>query len=280
MKKIGFVDYYISEWHANNYPEFIANILKDTDDDFEIAYAWAEEYVSPVDGRNTDEWCEAFGVEKCATIDELCEKSDYIFILSPDNPEKHLAYAKEVLKHGKNTYIDKTFAPDYDTAKAIFDEAAKYGTKFFSTSALRYADELESMDCSGGAIVIGGGPGIKTYGIHSIEMLVKLIDEEPVSLKCTNQGVQNIFNVNFKNGKKGTFIYTPSAPFVVGTCDTDGKGEFITISSDFFGNLMKEILQFFKTGEVPFDGNQTLYAIRLRDAALKAIENEGKEIEI
>ena len=30
MKKIGFVDYYIGEWHANEYPELIANIVKET----------------------------------------------------------------------------------------------------------------------------------------------------------------------------------------------------------------------------------------------------------
>ena len=24
MKKIGFIDYYLDEWHANNYPEMIA----------------------------------------------------------------------------------------------------------------------------------------------------------------------------------------------------------------------------------------------------------------
>ena len=23
MKKIGFIDYYLDEWHANNYPQFI-----------------------------------------------------------------------------------------------------------------------------------------------------------------------------------------------------------------------------------------------------------------
>jgi len=280
MKKIGFVDYFLDEWHANSYPEFIANVLKETGDDFEIAYAWAEAYESPKGGMNTDQWCEKFGVEKCETIDELCQKSDYIFILSPDNPEKHLEYAKAVLKYGKNTYIDKTFAPDYATAKAIFDEAEKYGTKFFSTSALRYATELDTMDCSAGAIVIGGGPSFDIYGIHMIEMVVKLIGAEPVSVKATNQGVQNILNVTFKNDAKATFIYTPGAPFAVGTCNKDGKGEYITIQSDFFGNLLAGILEFFKTGVVPFDGKQTLYAIKLRDASIKAIENEGKVIEV
>ena len=90
MKKIGFVDYYISEWHANNYPVWIKEICEQTGEEFCIAYAWAERYDSPYDGRNTDEWCAAFGAEKCETIAELCEKSDYILVLSPSNPEKHL----------------------------------------------------------------------------------------------------------------------------------------------------------------------------------------------
>ena len=38
MKKIGFIDYYLSEWHANNYPDFIKKLT----DDYEVAYAWAE----------------------------------------------------------------------------------------------------------------------------------------------------------------------------------------------------------------------------------------------
>ena len=43
------------------------------------------------------------------------------------------------LKSGKPTYIDKTFAPDYPTAKRIFDLAEANGTPCYSTSALRYA---------------------------------------------------------------------------------------------------------------------------------------------
>ena len=113
MKTIGFVDYYISEWHANNYPAWIKEAAEKLGVDYAVSYAWAEEYVSPVDKRNTDEWCRDFGVERCESIAELCEKSDFIIVLAPSNPEKHLAYASEVLKYGKRTYVDKTFAPDY-----------------------------------------------------------------------------------------------------------------------------------------------------------------------
>ena len=61
MKKIGFVDYYISEWHANNYPGWIKNL----DCGYEVTHAWAELDVSPIDGRSTAEWCDKFCVEKC-----------------------------------------------------------------------------------------------------------------------------------------------------------------------------------------------------------------------
>ncbi|MBR6762875.1 MAG: hypothetical protein IKM13_03900 [Clostridia bacterium] len=121
MKKIGFVDLYISEWHANNYPAWIKSAAEKLGLDYKVAYAWAMQEVSPVDGRTTDEWCEAFGVEKCDTLEELCEKSDVILLLAPSNPEVHLALAERVFPFGKPTYVDKTFAPDLDTAKGYLN---------------------------------------------------------------------------------------------------------------------------------------------------------------
>lgn len=280
MKKIGFVDYYLSEWHANNYPEFIANICRDTGDEFCVAYAWAEEYVSPVDGRNTDEWCSDLGVERCATIDELCKKSDFIVILSPDNPEKHLEYAKEVLKHGKRTYIDKTFAPDYATAKAIFDEGRTHNAPFFSTSALRYAEELKTLDCSGGLVVIGGGSDIKDYAIHIVEIIVTLIKSRPLTLTSTVQGSQIISAICFEDGYKASFVYSPGAPFAVSCCNNAGEGQYTELTSDFFGHLMEDILKFFKDGILPFDSSETLTAMKLRDAIIKSCEQENEVITI
>ena len=104
MKKIGFVDYYISEWHANSYPAWIKEAAEKLGVEYKIAYAWAEEYVSPVYGKNTDEWCAEYGVERCESIDELCEKSDFIVVLAPSNPEKHLEYAQKVFPYGKRTF--------------------------------------------------------------------------------------------------------------------------------------------------------------------------------
>ena len=146
MKKIGFVDYYISEWHANNYPKWIKSICEQTGYEYELAYVWAEKDISPVDNRTTDEWCAAYGAEKCETVDELCRKSDVIFILAPSNEEKHLPYAEKVFPFGKPTYVDKTFAECYESGAAIFEIAKKYNTPFFSSSALRYSDAFDGYD--------------------------------------------------------------------------------------------------------------------------------------
>ena len=61
MKKIGFVDYYLSEWHANNYPAWIAEAAAKAGADYKLAYAWAELDVSPKDNVTTDEWCANYG---------------------------------------------------------------------------------------------------------------------------------------------------------------------------------------------------------------------------
>jgi len=281
MKTIGFVDYYISEWHANNYPIWIKEICEKTGKEYCVKYAWAEEYVSPVDGRNTDEWCEEFGCEKCETIEELCEKCDYILVLAPSNPEKHLGYAKEVLKYKKNTYIDKTFAPDYDEAKEIFDIAEKYGTKFFSSSALRYATELDDFEgiCDN-VLTFGGGGNLPEYVIHQIEMIVKLIKQNPISLKLEKQGNQYICNIKFENEKAASMVYAPSFPFAICVQTKDTNSLYKQIESDMFKGLIADILRFYESGECSFDTNQTLLVMKIRTGVINAMDKLGEWIDL
>lgn len=278
MKKIGFVDYYISEWHADNYPAWIERICADMGVDYKIAYAWAELDVSPVSGVSTAEWCEKFGAEPCATIDELCEKSDVIVILSPSNPDTHLRYAEAVLKYGKRTYIDKTFAPDAATAKEIFALAEKYNTPFFSTSALRYATELDSVNEPDSLLVTGGGSNLPEYFIHLGEMVVKKIGAIR-SVKATKSGSQWIIQAKTANGKDATMIYAPAMPY--GAYMTkDGKETWKSIKSPFFDGLIADMLSFFETGKQSFAASETLDVMALRDAVLKAVECPDEEIEV
>ncbi len=278
MKKIGFVDCFISEWHANNYPAWIDRIAAEMGVDYKVAYAWAELETSPVDGITTAEWCEKFGAEKCDTIDELCEKSDVIVILAPSNPETHLRYAEAVLKHGKRTYIDKTFAPDAATAKEIFSLGEKYGTPFFSTSALRYATELDAVDAPDSLLVTGGGSNLPEYFIHLGEMVVKKMGAVKC-VKATANGSQWIIQAKTASGKDATMIWGSSMPYGA-YMTNDGKETWKSLKSPFFDGLIADMLNFFETGKASFDPSETLEVMALRDAALRAVENPCEGIEV
>lgn len=282
MKTIGFVDYYISEWHANNYPIWIKETCEKLGiEEYKVQYAWAELDKSPLDGVTTSEWCEKYGVEKCDTIEELCEKADYILVLAPSDPEKHLGYAKEVLKYKKRTYIDKTFAPDYATAKEIFDIGEKYGTPFFSSSALRYATELDQMKDTVSIIVSGGGGNMPEYIIHQIEMAVKLLKAKALKLKVDKVGSnQYVTQTEFSDGKKSTFTYSVAMPFTIACQDKDGLSRYARMTSDYFKLLMEDILNFYKTGEKSFDGKETLEVMKVREGVIKGMSKCGEWIEL
>ena len=276
MKTIGFVDYYISEWHANNYPTWIKAAGEKIGEDIAVKYVWAEISKSPIDGVTTEEWCINHGAEQCLSMSELCEKADYICILAPSNPEKHLAYSAEVLKYGKNTYIDKTFAPDYAIAVEIFDIAKKHGTRFFSSSALRYATELESVSGVGSMKTTGCGSSFEEYIIHQAEMVVKTlrssVDRVRVDVK---DGVCYDCRVIFTDGKEASVSFSPSLPYAVGK---DGTDELVPIKSAYFAALIEDMIRFYITGDVSFDIAETLEVMKLREMLIKAKNNLGEWI--
>lgn len=279
MKTVGFVDYYINEWHANNYVGWIREASKKLGEDFEVKYAWAELDKDPAGAMSTSEWCEKYGVTKCDTVDELCEKSDYVIVLAPSNPETHLRLATAVLKYGKRTYVDKTFAPDYDTAKKIFDIAAENGAKFFSSSALRYANELDEIRGAVALTTTGGGSNFDEYIIHQVEMLVKTLgcDAKTVRSEKGEDGSVTV-TVDFLSGKKGKMVYSPNSPFTLDAQLQDGTSCFKNVDGGvIFAHLIDDILRFFLSGALSFDAVQTLAVSRIREAAIKSV-NQNKEI--
>lgn len=275
MKKIGFVDLYLSEWHANNYPGWIRQVCAKENLDYQICYAWAEQDVSPVDGVTSAQWCQQQNVELCETLAELCEKSDCIIVLAPSNPETHLRYAQEVLKYQKRTYIDKTFAPDAATAQKIVDLSKAYGTPFFTTSALRYASELVPLAGVDNVQVTGGGRSLEEYSIHQVEMIVKTLGTGAQKVCARKEGNVAAIEIAYCDRRQAQMYYEETAGF---TCKAEKDGVALYdggIQSDFFMVLMEKIVHFFETGEVDFRQEETMEVMRIRESVLKAADNLG-----
>lgn len=279
MKKIGFIDLYISEWHANNYPAWIKEACEKSGLKYEVAYCWAERDVSPVDGVNTEAWCKKNGVQCCDSIEELCEKSDRIIILAPSNPEAHLVYAQKALKYGKPIYIDKTFAPCYEDATEIFRLSRKYGTPIFSTSALRYANELDGIFSPESIAVTGGGSNLPEYFVHLGEITVRVMGCGIESVTAMQNGTQQIIQARYTDGRTAAIIYGKGMPYNIYYA-SGTKEEWKSITSPFFVGLISDILRFFETGKPSFSENETLEVIKLRDAALKAVNAPGTVISL
>lgn len=288
MKKIGFIDNFLSEWHANNYPEMIRNHPRAKELGLEVCYAYAKTDVSPYDGVTTDEWCKAHNAVRCDSVEELVDKSDLIVILSPDNPELHWELSEYALKSGKPTYIDKTFAPDKATAIKLFDLAKRYNTPMYSTSSLRFADELKSYrESDVGAVhcMVCGCYLFDIYAIHIFEMMCTI-------MKCGAKrmmAVQNSRNrniiVDYGEGRYASFLQMHTddpygVPFITSAEMPDGTAHYYTIQDGYQSRFIDHLVEFFATGVPQVDGGETIDLMGMLDVARKALEKPFEWFEI
>ena len=195
--KLAFIDYYLDEWHANNYPQLIRE-ASGGEMEVVLAYGMID---SPIGGRTTEQWCRDMGIPRAMTIEEAVDAADGIIVLSPDNCEMHEELSQLPLRSGKPTYIDKTFAPDYATAKRIFDLAEAHGTPCYSTSALRYADEYRDLP-EADAVATWGPNGFETYAIHQLEPIMMLIKAQPKKVMALSGADWYQMIIAFADGRR------------------------------------------------------------------------------
>lgn len=278
MVKIGIVDYFIDEWHSNTYLGLFDEAFKEMNLDYQISYGWAE--MDRFENRlSTKEWCDKNNITVCDTIEELCEKSDRILILAPANPETHLRFVEKVFPFGKPTYVDKTFASDYATAKKIIELSKKYNTPFFTTSALRYASEINEFIGTKKVSIDGGGRLLDEYVIHQLEMLVKTIGTGAEKLRLTNTEKETVIEIAYPDERSATLHYNADYPFIY---RGEKNGEMVEVepASDYFKVLICKILTFFETGEVDFKMEETAEVMKLREKVITAKETPNTWLEV
>lgn len=277
MLKVGFIDYYLDEWHANEYPGFID---KASNGRYKVCYAYGK-IDSPIGGISNAEWAKKHGVELVDTIDELVEKSDRIIVLSPDNPEMHEELCDIPLKSGKLVYVDKTFAPDRATAERIFANADKHNTRCYSSSALRFAAELKNIDKSKIHTIYSEGSGTyEMYSIHQIEPIVCLMQCRAKKVMYTGDAAHPSMIIEFEDGRRAHMHHGFEVPFRITVTDKDNNAEVNVIESDFFALFTEALIEFFDSGEIAVPHEQTIDVIAVREAGIRAMENPFTWVEV
>lgn len=272
MKKIGFVDYYLDEWHANNYPEFLK---KQSGGRYEVCCAYGK-IDSPIGGMTNKEWSEKYGIELVDTIEEVIERSDVLIVLSPDNPEMHPELTDLPLKSGKCVYVDKTFALDKESAIAMFENAEKHNTKCFSSSALRFCTELKEIDTDKiyKLYTDGIGGAYDIYAIHQIEPVMSI-------MKCRAKRVMALSDKNhpsmlieFEDGRMVQMYLRANeeAGYRITVCEEDNTAGIYNLESDYFSLFIDAMIEFFDTGIIPVPKEQTIDVVSVIAAGRKAFE--------
>lgn len=279
MKKIGFIDNFLSEWHANNYPDMLRKHPLAKEHGIEVCYAYAKTDVSPYDGVTTDEWCRKTGVQKCESVQELVDRSDGIVVLSPDNPELHYELSEYALRSGKPTYIDKTFAPDKATAQKLFALAREHGTPMYSTSSLRFADELKPYrESKEGALhcMVCGCFTFDIYAIHIFEMMCTIMKGGAKRMMAVQSGRTRNIIVDYGNGRDASFLQMHTddpygVPFITSAEMPDKTAHYYTIQDGYQDRFIDHLAEFFVSGVPQVDANETIDLMGMLETARKAL---------
>lgn len=283
MKRIGFIDHYIDEWHANHFPEWIRN--SPWSGEFELVAAWAPQVLPG--RRSTAEWCRDFGIKEASSVQELIDQSDCLFVLAPDHPEFHEELALPALASGKPTFIDKPFAPNLTAAFRMMEAAHKNGTPVLSSSALRFAAECRELQVKATTLTPRwllsiGGNNLNLYGVHQVEMLITIFGKEARQVQCVGGTPEApLLVIDFGDEQKASLQVFHAAPFRISALFSDGSVHHtLPFNPEFFQELINAVLQFFATRETPFEPWQTLAVIALLDAARAAVASPGTTIAV
>ena len=276
--KIGFIDKYLDEWHANHLPGWLRE-----ETNVEAIYCW-EEIPSPLEGAiDGKTWAKEHDAIYCDTIEEVVKNSDVIIVLGPSFPESHEKFCEIPFKYGKPTYVDKTFAPDRETARRIIDKALASGAPMYSTSALRHSTELKDVPRDNIESISMRGPGpLEMYSIHQIEPIVSLMGTDAEAVMFMGTYEHPGYAIRFKGGRYATAQHFDwECPFNLSINYSDDKPScYVKECTDFFPNFVKELVKFFETKEKPVDYAQTEAVIAIRAAVLKAKDTPYEWVKI
>jgi predicted dehydrogenase len=226
---------------------------------------------------------EKHGIEIVDSIDELLKRVDVVLLESVDG-RPHLKQARPVIQAGKPLFIDKPIAASLEDVIEIYELAAKHKVPCFSSSSLRFREELQSLrggneeigdivrcDVGGSLSALPGHPELAFYGIHGIEMLFTVMGPGCETVTWQEDG---LVNGVWKDGRIGTFRKGPNVVEVTGTKGTTQCG------GGNYGALLTAMCTFFETGEPPVQPEETINLFAFIVAAQKSKDNGNVPVAI
>jgi predicted dehydrogenase len=216
------------------------------------------------------------GVEIVDSIEEVAERSDAILLESVDG-RKHLAQFRAVAR-GKPVFIDKPAAASLGDVMAIFRHADETKTPCFSSSALRFCDEVQAIaaDKSVGEVVgcetlspmhiEPSHPDLFWYGVHGVEALYAILGPGCQTISRTDTDSSTVVTGKWRDGRIGTYRGVKEGGTYAATL-FGTKGVVHRAGFSGYGPLVEKICTFFVTREEPVSRKETIEMFAFMEAA-------------
>jgi predicted dehydrogenase len=235
----------------------------------------------------TSELQATYNVRIVNTIAELCDLVDVVLLESVDG-RVHLQQAREVLRRRKPLFIDKPMAASNADAREIARLAQETGTPWFSSSSLRFApayqqfladpahDRVLGAEAHGPASLEPTNPGLFWYGIHSVESLYTLMGPGCVSVTMTSNADYDLAVGVWKDGRIGSVKGLRKGKQDYGALIYGEKEvRYLPVKEVSYVPLVRQIMEFFRTGKPPVAPEETLEIMAFMDAAERSRTNGG-----
>jgi predicted dehydrogenase len=298
MLKLGLVDFDTS--HVVQFSKRINHVGIAEDQWVEggrvtLGYAGASE-ITPQEtiDRYVAQCREECGVELVDRPEELLGRVDAVFVESQGGGA-HLERARPFLETGLPVFIDKPYANSVEDAKAIARLAREKGAPVFSASSLRYALEIQEIRsnreerggvCGAEACSPGSlhpkNPGMLHYGIHAVETLYALMGPGCRSVSCASAPTGDVATGVWDDGRIGSVraIRQGAQPFAFAAYCEKGLALRQIDANFIYRELLKRIMEMFRTGEAPLDIRETIEIIAFIDAARLSSERGGVPVDL
>ena len=239
-------------------------------------------------------------IEVVDSIDELLRRVDAVMLTSVDG-RVHLAQARPVLAARKSVFVDKPLAASVRDAQEIARLAREHKTPVFSSSSLRFSDDVQAIKKDPrvspvlGAMAWGPGtlephhPDLFWYGIHAVEVLYAFMGTGCERVTRTHSPGGDVVMCQWRDGRTGVVrtIREGSAPYgqvvfgakgVVSVPPPAAAGA-VPQRSSYYG-LVSAVVEFFKTGTSPVPLDETLEIMAFMEAADLSKSRKGAPVAI
>ena len=226
-------------------------------------------------------------VEIVDSIDTLLQKTDVI-LLETNDGRLHREQAIQVLKAGKRVFIDKPMAASLADVLAIFAASDTYKIPVFSASSLRYITGVAGLDkrkvlgadTFSPATLEKTHPDFFWYGIHGVETLYTVMGTGCREVVRVHTPDTDVVIGTWADGRVGTFRGTRTGTHDYGGTVYLESGNVRLGPYNGYEPLLKAIIQYFETGDVPVSPAETIEIFTFMEAADESKRRGGASVRL